>query len=111
MKLSLHSSLLLFTGLVALGCSESQTSPRTPQGPNFSLERAHGRSAFSINGTVVSASGEIVRLTGGGSFDPATSNNVVPSVTSGHGNRSFQSCTNIHTHPIHLCAPSAHSHR
>jgi hypothetical protein len=104
MKLSLHSSLVLFTGLAALGCSDSQTAPRTPRGPNFSLERAHGRSAFSINGTVVSASGEIVRLTGGGSYDPTTGSNVVPSETSGHGNGSFQCVTDITSGLIAGCA-------
>jgi hypothetical protein len=101
---SFRSAVLLLTGLVAAGCSDSRTAPRDPQTPNYSLTRAHGRSAFGFNGTIVSATGEIVTLTGGGSFDPATGNNTVPFETSGHGNGGFSCVTNVTSGQIAGCA-------
>ena len=66
MKQVVQSLAVLLTGLISFGCSDSHTGPRDPQTPNYSLERVHGRSAFGFNGTIVTAAGAVVHLTGGG---------------------------------------------
>jgi hypothetical protein len=110
MKRSVYSTLLLVAGFIAGGCSDTQTAPRSPQGPSYSLTRAHGRSAFSFKGTVVSANGETVALNGGGSFDPATASNVIPSETSGHGEGGFSCVTDVTISPFGGCAQGEGTH-
>jgi hypothetical protein len=44
--------------------------------------KAVGRSGFGFNGSVKGFTAGEVRLTGGGSFDPATASNIVPTKTS-----------------------------
>jgi hypothetical protein len=63
---------------LALGCSDG-TSPTDAVRPAF---RTGGRSGFGFNGSVSGFPTGEVRLTGGGSFDPATANDVVPTPTS-----------------------------
>jgi hypothetical protein len=94
---------LLLAGFAIVGCNDSNTAPRNPQGPSYSV-RPHGRSAFGFNGTVISAANEVVSLTGGGSFDPATASNTVPSETSGHGNGGFRCVTDITAGQLSGCA-------
>lgn len=79
-------SLLSLLGVsLALACSDG-TSPSDAVRPTF---KTVGRSGFGFNGTVSGFSIGKVRLTGGGSFDPATASNTVPSeetsVASGGG--------------------------
>ena len=95
MKRVVQSVASLFTGLIAFGCSDSHTGPRDPQTPSYSLERSHGRPAFSINATIVTAAGPVVRLTGGGSWDPSTANNTIPTETDGHGNGGFSCLADV----------------
>jgi len=96
MKHSLRLSSLLLSALVAAGCGDNHTAPRTLETrPSHSLGQGQRRTGFGFNATVVSATGEMITLTGGGSFDPSTANNTIPSETSGHGNGGFSCVTNI----------------
>jgi hypothetical protein len=104
MKHVVRSVAVLFTGLITFGCSDSQTTPHNPRAPLYSVERANGRSAFGFNGTIVTAGNQIVTLTGGGSWDPSTANNVVPFPTSGHGNGSFSCVTDVTVGQLAGCA-------
>jgi len=71
----------LFTLLglaLALACSDGVA-------PTDSVEAslaAGGRSAFGFNGNASGFPTGAVRLTGGGSYDPATASNIVPAETS-----------------------------
>jgi hypothetical protein len=104
MKHSIQTAVLALTGLVVLGCSDSQTSPQAPQAPSYSVERVQGRSGFGFTGTVISSSGEAIRLTGGGSFDPAAGDNTVATEkSSGHGNGGFDCVTNITSSSLAGC--------
>src|SRR5262249_22162670 len=89
MKHVVRSVVALLTGLITFGCSDSQTSPRAPQAPSYSLESGRQRIGFSIEGDIVSRSGQGIHLTGGGSFDPSTASNTAGDDTKGHGNGSF----------------------
>jgi hypothetical protein len=92
MKHVVRSAVVLFTGLITFGCSDSQTSPRAPQTPSYSLEGSNGRPSFAINATIVTAAGPVIRLTGGGSWDPSTVNDPNPS---GHGNGGFSCLADV----------------
>ena len=70
--------LALLGASLALGCSDG-TSPTEAMRPAF---KVGGRSGFGFNGSVKGFGIGEVRLTGGGSFNPATANNTVPTPTS-----------------------------
>jgi hypothetical protein len=63
---------------LALACSDG-TGPTGAARPAF---RAGGRSGFGFEGSVSGAPTGVVRLAGGGSFDPGTASNTVPAQTS-----------------------------
>jgi hypothetical protein len=69
--------LALLGASLALGCSDG-TSPTEAMRPAF---KVGGRSGFGFNGSVNGFGIGEVRLTGGGSFDPGTANNTVPTPT------------------------------
>ena len=82
--------LALLGGSLALACNDGTgTSPTDAVQPAF---KAGGRSGFGFNGSVKGFPTGEVRLTGGGSFDPATANNTVPTPTSVHSAGGFD-CT------------------
>ena len=86
MRLRTPLSLLPLLGVaLTLACSDA-TSPAAAAGPAFS---AGGRAGFGFNGTASGFPTGVVRLTGGGSFDPATASNVVPAETSVHSAGGF----------------------
>jgi hypothetical protein len=89
MRLLAPVPLLSLLGLsLALACGDG-TSPTDPARPAF---KAGGRSGFGFNGTVRGFPTGTVRLTGGGSFDPTTASNIVPTVTSAVSSGGFD-CT------------------
>lgn len=68
-------SLLPLLGLaLALACSDGANPTDAPH-PAF---EAGGRGGFSLNGDASGFPTGAVRLTGGGSFDPTTASNTVP---------------------------------
>jgi len=108
MKQVVQSVAVLLTGLITFGCSDTQTSPRASQVPNYSLESGH-RQSFSIEGDVVNAAtGQVIHLTGGGSFDPSTASNTLGDQTSGHGNGSFDCVGDFSTGVFAGCSQGTH---
>ena len=71
-------SLLVWLLVLALGCSDGIT----PTGPVEANFQAGGRAAFGFNGSASGFPTGVVHLTGGGSYDPATASNIVPTETS-----------------------------
>jgi len=63
---------------LALACGDG-TGPTDAARPAY---RAGGRSGFGFDGSVSGAPTGVVRLTGGGSFDPASASDAVPTETS-----------------------------
>ena len=95
------ASLLSLLGLsLALGCSEG-TSPTDAVRPTL---RAGGRSGFGFNGEVSGFPTGAVRLTGGGSFDPNTASNTVPTETSVHSAGGFDCTATVAQGPLAGCA-------
>jgi hypothetical protein len=72
------SLLPLLCLVLAVACSDG-TSPTDAVRPAF---KAGGRPGFGFNGSVKGFPTGEVRLTGGGSFDPTTASNTVPTPTS-----------------------------
>jgi hypothetical protein len=68
--------LLVWIGVLA--CSDGMM-PTDPAAASFT---AGGRAAFGFNGNASGFPTGAVRLTGGGSYDPATASNIVPTETS-----------------------------
>ena len=68
--------LLVWIGVLA--CSNG-VMPTDPAAASFT---AGGRAAFGFNGNASGFPTGAVRLTGGGSYDPATASNIVPTETS-----------------------------
>jgi hypothetical protein len=83
---------------LALGCSDG-TAPTDAARPAF---EAVARSGFGFDGTVSGAAGE-VRLTGGGSYDPATAAAAEGDKTSGVAAGGFKCITPIATGPLVGC--------
>lgn len=96
--------LVMLSGLVTFACNDPYTAPRGPQAPSRSVESAQQRSGFSVEGTIVTATGApLVRLNGGGSFEPFTA-------ASGHGNGAFTCVSDIPTGPLAGCATGEGTH-
>jgi hypothetical protein len=71
--------LLSLLGLpLALACGDG-AGPADGVQPSF---RVSGRTSFALNGDARGFGNGAVRLTGGGSYDPATASDVVPTETS-----------------------------
>ena len=95
------ASLVPLLGLwLALGCSEG-TAPSDSVRPAF---KAGGRSGFGFNGEVSGFPHGVVRLTGGGSFDPATASNTVPKETSVSSGGGFDCTDAVAQGPLAGCA-------
>jgi len=92
------SCLLVWIGVLA--CSDG-VSPTDAVNASFS---AGGRSAFGFNGTAQGFPTGAVRLTGGGSYDPATATNVVPTdTTSAVSSGSFDCTETVAQGPLAGC--------
>jgi hypothetical protein len=76
-RVHLHRFTLLGLAL-ALACNDG-VAPRDSIQASLA---AAGRSAFGFNGNASGFPTGAVRLTGGGSYDPATASNIIPTETS-----------------------------
>lgn len=89
--------------LLALACRDG-TGPTA--GPAAAVEPAFkvsARSAVGLNGSVSGAPTGEVRLTGGGSFDPSTASNVVPTPTTAVLSGSFKCIDRVAQGPLAGC--------
>lgn len=94
--------LALLGGALTLACSDgTTTSPTDALQPAF---KAGGRSGFGFNGSVKGFPTGEVRLTGGGSLDPATANNTIPTPTSVASAGGFDCTLAIAQGPLSGCA-------
>ena len=92
----------LFTLLglaLALACSDGVAPTDSVQA---SLA-AGGRSAFGFNGNASGFPTGAVRLTGGGSYDPATASNIVPTETSVVSSGGFDCTASVAQGPLAGC--------
>ena len=88
---ALRFLLAVLGGSLALGCSDGTSpSPTDAMRPAF---KVGGRSGFGFNGSVKGFGTGEVRLTGGGSFDPATANNTIPTPTTSVASAGGFDCT------------------
>jgi hypothetical protein len=86
--------------MLALACSNGTSSPTDAVQPAF---RASERNGFGLNGTVSGFPTGAVRLTGGGSFDPSTASNVVPTKTSAASAGGFDCTASVSQGPLAGC--------
>jgi hypothetical protein len=98
--LAVPSLLLLLVLSLAVACSDG-TGPTDALLPAF---KAGGRSGFGFNGSVSGFPTGAVRLTGGGSFDPSSASNTVPTETSVSSAGGFDCSTTVAQGPLAGCA-------
>ena len=92
--------LALLGGSLTLACNDG-TSPTDAVQPSF---KAGGRSGFGFNGSVSGFPTGAVRLTGGGSFDPSSASNIVPTETSVSSAGGFDCSRTVAQGPLAGCA-------
>jgi hypothetical protein len=84
--------------LMVLACTDGM--PTDSSGASFN---AVGRSAFGFNGSASGFPTGAVRLTGGGSYDPGTASNVIPSETSASFSGGFDCTATVSQGPLSGC--------
>src|SRR5918995_4661565 len=89
---------LLVWGVI-LGCSDG-IIPTDPQQADFN---AGGRTALGFNGDASGFPTGRVHLTGGGSYDPATASNTVPTETSAVLSGGFDCTATVAQGPLAGC--------
>lgn len=99
MRLAPVTLLSLFGLSLVLACGDGAT-PTEAIAPAF---KTTGRSAFGFNGSVRGFPSGEVRLTGGGSYDPATANDVVPTPTTVKSAGGFDCTTPVAQGPLAGC--------
>ena len=102
---ALRFLLAVLGGSLVLACSDGTSpSPTDAMRPAF---KVGGRSGFGFNGSVSGFPTGEVRLTGGGSFDPGTANNTVPTPTSVASAGGFDCTLAVGQGPLLGCADGA----
>jgi len=99
-----HCSLLLCTAALLSGCSDRDTAPTASLQPSFSQGGGGSKHGFGFNGHVSGFPTGAVTLTGGGSYDPATASNTVPSETFVHSAGGFSCTATVAQGPLNGCA-------
>lgn len=84
---------------LVLACDRG-SAPTQAARANFQIV---GRSGFGFNGTVSGFPTGAVRLTGGGSFDPSTASNTVPTKTSASSAGGFDCVASVAQGPLAHC--------
>jgi hypothetical protein len=90
---------LLCLLIAALACTDAVT-PTDAAEASF---KAAGRSGFGFNGSVSGFPAGAVGLSGGGSYDPATASNTVPSPTSAAAGGGFDCSATVAQGPLNGC--------
>jgi hypothetical protein len=91
--------LCLLVWALVLACSDGII----PTDPGEASFKAGGRAAFGFNGSASGFPTGAVRLTGGGSYDPATASNTVPSETSVVSSGGFDCTATVAQGPLAGC--------
>ena len=92
-------SAVVVASCVALACSDG-AEPTDGVQPSL---KAAGRAAFGFNGSARGFPTGAVRLTGGGSFDPGTASDIVPSETSVVSSGGFDCTETVSQGPLAGC--------
>lgn len=104
MRLTTISTLLPLTvGALALGCGDPSAAP-TAAAPPRAAVASSGRVGFGFNGTVSGFPTGAVRLTGGGSYAPATATNTLDAETTVKSAGGFDCVESIAQGPLSGCA-------
>ena len=94
---------LVLAGAIAAGCGDAATAPAPSPTSRFAVEHS-GRVGFGFNGTVSGFPTGEVRLTGGGSYAPATATNTLDAETDVASAGGFDCVENIAQGPLSGCA-------
>jgi hypothetical protein len=78
---SIRCTVLLVGGALALGCSDPSSAPTVAPRSLLATTAGPGGVGFGFNGTVRGFPTGAVRLTGGGSYDPASATNTLDAET------------------------------
>jgi hypothetical protein len=100
MRYTIPSQALAALCLTLVLACDPGSAPTELARANFKLV---GRSGFGFNGTVRGFPTGAVRLTGGGSFDPSTASNTVPTMTTVHSAGGFDCVATVAQGPIAGC--------
>jgi hypothetical protein len=107
--MKLPQSLLLLLGVpLALACSDTSgptdaIHPAAVSTGKQAAIKAAARVGFGFNGTASGFPTGVVRLTGGGSYDPATASNAVPTETSVASGGGFDCVATVAQGPLTGC--------
>jgi hypothetical protein len=98
---------VLLTGALIAGCTDETTSS-SPSSTLTSSSRAAaaesgGKDAFGFNGSVRGFPTGVVRLTGGGAYDPATATNTPDAETFVHSAGGFDCTAAVEQGPLAGC--------
>ena len=94
---------LVLAGAIAAGCGDAATAPTPSPTSRFAVEHS-GRVGFGFNGTVSGFPTGEVRLTGGGSYAPATASNTPDTETDVASAGGFDCVASIAQGPLSGCA-------
>lgn len=100
---STRCALLLVGGALALGCSDPSSTPTAPSQGRLAAAGSD-RVGFGFNGTVSGFPTGVVRLTGGGSYDPTTATNTLDAETDVKSAGGFDCVESIEQGPLAGCA-------
>ncbi len=107
MKHLSHAAALLSAVVLGAGCGDQPTSPSVSVLPSFSngsSGSSGSKHGFGFNGAASGFPTGAVFLTGGGSYDPSTGSNTVPSETLVHSGGGFRCTADVGQGPLKGCA-------
>jgi len=103
MKHLSHAAALLSAVVLGAGCGDQPTSPSVSVVPSFSNGSAGSKHGFGFNGAASGFPTGAVFLTGGGSYDPSTASNAIPSETFVHSGGGFRCTADVGQGPLKGC--------
>jgi len=104
--LPVRRALLVVGGVLALGCGDPSATPTAPTAARQPLAAvaSSGRVGFGFRGTVSGFPTGVVRLTGGGSYAPATATNTPDAETTVASAGGFDCVAGVAQGPLAGCA-------
>ncbi len=108
---TMTAGLFLLVAVAAAACNNKSKDPTAPAysaaTPSLAAATVHQpgpRTGFGFNGDASGFPKGAVTLTGGGSFNVATANNVIPTITDVHSGGGFSCTDSIGQGPLTGCA-------
>ena len=97
-------AVLLFAVALGSACTDRGAVPTASVQPTFSAGAGGSTLGFGFNGNASGFPTGAVTLTGGGSYDPTTASNTVPSETTVHSAGGFSCTAAVAQGPLSGCA-------